>query len=126
MPRTKKQTKKDDVVDLVDESGEDLNNANQDTPTSVEAAYWDEKSAATASPKSTKTGDTRSVDEYVSNIVVKAKPNESSEQLLRRFNRQVRDLNLMDEIRDRLEYLKPSQKRKREAREKAVAARRRY
>ncbi|MCA9389911.1 30S ribosomal protein S21 [candidate division WWE3 bacterium] len=52
--------------------------------------------------------------------MVVAKPNETSEQLLRRFNREVRDLNLMDEIRDRLEYEKPSQRRKREKRERAV------
>lgn len=118
MAKKTKQTKskaksKDDAIVVDDtQSDSDADVAGTSTPTSVEAAYWQEKV--------NQDGRAKSVEEYTANIVVTAKPNESSEQLLRRFNREVRDLNLIDEIRERLEYEKPSQRRKREKRERAM------
>lgn len=108
-----KATAKDDAIVVDDtQSDSDVDATSSSAPTSVEAAYWQEKV--------NQDGRAKSVEEYTANIVVTAKPNESSEQLLRRFNREVRDLNLIDEIRERLEYEKPSQRRKREKRERAM------
>lgn len=119
---TKKSKKADDVT--ADEPVEMTSSDDDHAPTDVEAAYWEEKvKKTTVQDIETKTA--RTVEDYVSNIMVVAKPNESSEQLLRRFNREVRELNLMDDIRERLEYEKPSQKRKRLKREKYLASKQR-
>lgn len=123
--QTKTKAKKAVKADIVEESKEEeiktSDSNDSDQPTSVEAAYWQQK-VGDSTPKQAEDDDAlaKNVEDYTSNIMVVAKPNETSEQLLRRFNREVRDLNLMDEIRDRLEYEKPSQRRKREKRERAV------
>jgi len=44
-------------------------------------------------------------------IVVKAKPGDHVDSLIRQFNRKVQAENLLQEIRDREHYMKPSQKR---------------
>lgn len=119
---TKKVKKTDDTQ--VEEPVEVVSSEDDYAPTDVEAAYWEEKVKKTA-VKSLPKKSAKDVEDYISNIMVVAKPNESSEQLLRRFNREVRDLNLMDDIRERLEYEKPSQKRKRLKREKYLASKQR-
>lgn len=128
MAKKKSVTKdKDDAKSSVPDVVEELqpSTASDDTPIDAEAAYWEQKVKKSAKSIGIDTI-TRQVEDYVSNIMVVAKPNESSEQLLRRFNREVRDLNLMDEIRERLEYEKPSQRRKRLKREKYLASKKRY
>lgn len=128
MAKKKSVTKdKDDAKSSVQDVVEELqpSTASDDTPIDAEAAYWEQKVKKSAKSIGLD-AITRQVEDYVSNIVVVAKPNESSEQLLRRFNREVRDLNLMDEIRERLEYEKPSQRRKRLKREKYLASKKRY
>lgn len=119
---TKKVKKTDDTQ--VEEPVETVSSEGDHAPTDVEAAYWEEKVKKTA-VQSLPQKSAKDVEDYISNIMVVAKPNESSEQLLRRFNREVRDLNLMDDIRERLEYEKPSQKRKRLKREKYLASKQR-
>jgi len=54
-------------------------------------------------------------------IEVKVRENETLEQALRRFRRKIRKEGLMQEIRSRMAYEKPSEKRRRKAR---LAARR--
>lgn len=128
MAKKKSVTKdKDDAKSSVQDVVEELqpSTASDDTPIDAEAAYWEQKVKKSAKSIGLD-AITRQVEDYVSNIMVVAKPNESSEQLLRRFNREVRDLNLMDEIRERLEYEKPSQRRKRLKREKYLASKKRY
>ncbi len=128
MAKKKSVTKdKDDAKSSVPDVVEELqpSTASDDTPIDAEAAYWEQKVKKSAKSIGLD-AITRQVEDYVSNIMVVAKPNESSEQLLRRFNREVRDLNLMDEIRERLEYEKPSQRRKRLKREKYLASKKRY
>lgn len=128
MAKKKSVTKdKDDAKSSVQDVVEELqpSTASDDTPIDAEAAYWEQKVKKSAKSIGID-AITRQVEDYVSNIMVVAKPNESSEQLLRRFNREVRDLNLMDEIRERLEYEKPSQRRKRLKREKYLASKKRY
>lgn len=120
MAAKKKNNKK--IVE--NDDAEEVQSSDTSQSSSVEAAYWEGKVQSTTAKKGERAGKPRQVEEYTSNIMVEAKPNESSEQLLRRFNREVRDLNLIDEIRDRLEYEKPSQRRKREKREKIANARR--
>jgi len=44
-------------------------------------------------------------------IVVKAQPGEHVDSLIRKFNRKVQTENLLQEIRDREHYLKPSERR---------------
>jgi ribosomal protein S21 len=117
--KTQAKNKQDDGIATEDTQSSDTANRS-DAPSSVEAAYWQEKVDTTTPTAITKDGRAKDVNEYTSNIMVTAKPNESSEQLLRRFNREVRELNLIDEIRERLEYEKPSQRRKREKRERAI------
>jgi len=119
---TKKVKKTDDTP--AEEPVEAVSSEDDHAPTDVEAAYWEEKVKKTA-VQSLPQKSAKDVEDYISNIMVVAKPNESSEQLLRRFNREVRDLNLMDDIRERLEYEKPSQKRKRLKREKYLASKQR-
>lgn len=115
--KSNKQTKKNKPTqagksDIIQDESEDNIGTKESKPSTVEAAYWEEK--AGKAKKEVKDGAPRDVDDYVSNIFVEARPNESTEQLLRRFNSEVRDTNLIDEIRQRQEYEKPSQKRKRE------------
>jgi len=120
---TTKKSKKATEAD-VDESVVTEQPDSGHAPTDVEAAYWEDKVKKTT-VQDTAAQTAKTVEDYVSNIMVVAKPNESSDQLLRRFNREVRDLNLMDDIRERLEYEKPSQKRKRLKREKYIASKQR-
>lgn len=119
---TKKSKKAEDVSDV--KPIQAVQPDREHAPTDAEAAYWEEKVKKTTVQDSTEKT-VKTVEDYVSNIMVVAKPNESSDQLLRRFNREVRDLNLMDDIRERLEYEKPSQKRKRLKREKYLASKQR-
>ena len=121
--KKKNDTTKNTDDDAIEQDETDVQD-DDSQPGSVDAAYWQGKVQKTTPKKGEKAGQPRTVEDYSSNIMVTAKPNESSEQLLRRFNRQVRDLNLIDEIRDRLEYEKPSQRRKREKRERIANARR--
>jgi len=51
-------------------------------------------------------------------IVVKAQPGEHVDSLIRKFNRKVQTENLLQEIRDREHYLKPSVKRQQAEAEK--------
>ena len=52
------------------------------------------------------------------NIEVEARPNESSEHLIRRFIKKCKKEKLMDEIKEHTSYEKPSDRRRREAKER--------
>lgn len=47
-----------------------------------------------------------------------SKPDEDIEKVLRRFKRQVKEENILQEVRDREAYEKPSEQRKQEQRER--------
>lgn len=53
-----------------------------------------------------------------SNVTVEAKPAESTESLLRRFNREVQNAGILDKLRELEFYEKPSARKKREKAER--------
>ena len=56
------------------------------------------------------------------NHKVKPRRNESGERLIRRFTRKVKKLGLLEEVKDRRHYKKPSDVRRR-AKQRAIARR---
>ena len=57
-----------------------------------------------------------------SNLVVKQRRNESPERMIKRFNKKVKKLGIIDEIKERRYYTKPSEQ-KRLAKKRAIAKR---
>ena len=57
-----------------------------------------------------------------SNLVVRPRRNESIERMIKRFNKKVKKLGIIDEIKERRHYIKPSEQ-KRLAKKRAVAKR---
>ena len=57
-----------------------------------------------------------------SNLVVKPRRNESPERMIKRFNKKVKKLGIIDEIKERRYYTKPSEQ-KRLAKKRAIAKR---
>jgi len=57
------------------------------------------------------------------NLSIKPRRNEPIERVIKRFNKKVKKLGIIDEIKDRRRYLKPSEKRRR-ARKRSDARRR--
>jgi|TARA_R100001015_G_C4571319_1_gene129335 small subunit ribosomal protein S21 len=56
------------------------------------------------------------------NVEVKPRPNESQERMIRRFNKKVKKSGILDEIRERKYYEKPSKiKRLKKQRAKRLA-----
>jgi len=47
------------------------------------------------------------------NLVIYPKRNENIERVIRRFNKKVKKLGIIDEYRDKQRYMKPSEKRRR-------------
>ena len=47
------------------------------------------------------------------NLVIKPRRNEHPERLIKRFNKKVKKLGIIDEIKERRYYVKPSEKRRR-------------
>ncbi len=50
--------------------------------------------------------------------VVKAGPGDTTDSLIRKFSKKVRDDGILQELKSRESYLKPSQKRKEEKKER--------
>lgn len=57
-----------------------------------------------------------------SNLVVKPRRNESPERMIKRFNKKVKKMGIIDEIKERRHYIKPSEQ-KRIAKKRAIAKR---
>ena len=57
------------------------------------------------------------------NLKIKPRKNEPIERVIKRFNKKVKKLGIIDEIKDRRRYTKPSE-RKRKAKKRAIARRR--
>ena len=57
------------------------------------------------------------------NLVVKPRRNEPIERVIKRFNKKVKKLGIIEEVKDRRRYVKPSEKR-RMARKRSDARRR--
>ena len=57
------------------------------------------------------------------NLVVKPRRNEPIERVIKRFNKKVKKLGIIDEVKERRRYVKPSEKRRR-ARKRSDARRR--
>ena len=57
-----------------------------------------------------------------SNLTIKPRRNENQERLIKRFIKKTKKLGILEEIKDRRFYKKPSDK-KRRARQKAIARR---
>ena len=47
------------------------------------------------------------------NLVVKPRRNENIERVVKRFNKKVKKLGIIEEYKDRQRYMKPSEKRRR-------------
>jgi len=47
------------------------------------------------------------------NLVVKPRRNENIERVVKRFNKKVKKLGIIEEYKDKQRYLKPSEKRRR-------------
>ena len=47
------------------------------------------------------------------NLVVYPRRNENIERVIKRFNKKVKNLGIIDEYRDKQRYMKPSEKRRR-------------
>ena len=56
------------------------------------------------------------------NLTIWPRRNESPERLVKRFNKKVKKLGIIDEVKDRRHYKKPSEK-KRLAKKRAIARR---
>jgi small subunit ribosomal protein S21 len=57
------------------------------------------------------------------NLVVKPRRNEPIERVIKRFNKKVKKLGIIEEVKDRRRYVKPSERR-RMARKRSDARRR--
>ena len=57
-----------------------------------------------------------------SNLVVRPRRNESTERMIKRFNKKVKKMGIIDEIKERRHYIKPSEQ-KRIAKKRAIAKR---
>ena len=57
-----------------------------------------------------------------SNLVVRPRRNESPERMIKRFNKKVKKMGIIDEIKERRHYIKPSEQ-KRIAKKRAIAKR---
>ena len=57
------------------------------------------------------------------NLVIKPRRNESIERVIKRFNKKVKKLGIIDEAKERRHYMKPSEK-KRRAKKRSDARRR--
>ena len=57
------------------------------------------------------------------NLVIKPRRNESPERLIKRFNKKIKKLGIIEEIKNRRHYIKPSEK-KRRAKKRSDARRR--
>ena len=57
-----------------------------------------------------------------SNLVVRPRRNESTERMIKRFNKKVKKIGIIDEIKERRHYIKPSEQ-KRIAKKRAIAKR---
>ena len=57
------------------------------------------------------------------NLVVRPRRNEPIERAIKRFNKKVKKLGIIDEVKERRRYVKPSDKRRR-ARKRSDARRR--
>ena len=58
-----------------------------------------------------------------SNLTIKPRRNENIERVIKRFNKKVKKLGIIDELKERRHYIKPSE-RKRKAKKRAIARRR--
>jgi small subunit ribosomal protein S21 len=58
-----------------------------------------------------------------SNLTIKPRRNENIERVIKRFNKKVKKLGIIDELKDRRFYIKPSERR-RKAKKRADARRR--
>jgi len=56
------------------------------------------------------------------NLKIKPRKNENIERVIKRFNKKVKKLGIIDEVKDRRRYTKPSEKR-RKAKKRAIARR---
>ena len=57
------------------------------------------------------------------NLLVKPRKREPIERVIKRFNKKVKKLGIIDEVKERRQYIKPSE-RKRKAKKRAIARRR--
>ena len=57
-----------------------------------------------------------------SNLVVRPRRNESTERMIKRFNKKVKKMGIIDEIKERRHYIKPSEQ-KRISKKRAIAKR---
>ena len=57
-----------------------------------------------------------------SNLLVKPRRNESPERMIKRFNKKIKKLGIIDEIKERRNYTKPSEA-KRIAKKRSIARR---
>jgi small subunit ribosomal protein S21 len=57
-----------------------------------------------------------------SNLVVRPRRKETTERMIKRFNKKVKKLGIIDEIKERRHYIKPSEQ-KRLAKKRAIAKR---
>lgn len=48
------------------------------------------------------------------NLVVRPRRNENIERVIKRFNKKVKKLGIIDEFKERSRYMKPSEKRRRQ------------
>ena len=58
-----------------------------------------------------------------SNLTIKPRRNENIERVIKRFNKKVKKLGIIDEVKERRFYIKPSERR-RKAKKRADARRR--
>ena len=49
----------------------------------------------------------------MANLIVYPRRNENAERVVKRFNKKVKKLGILDEYKDKQRYLKPSEKRRR-------------
>tara|TARA_R100000005_G_C4968399_1_gene182299 strand:- start:406 stop:621 length:216 start_codon:yes stop_codon:yes gene_type:complete len=48
-----------------------------------------------------------------SNLTIKPRRNENIERVIKRFNKKVKKLGIIDEVKERRRFIKPSEKRRR-------------
>ena len=58
----------------------------------------------------------------MANLVIRPRRNESPERVVKRFNKKVKKLGIIDEVKERRRYVKPSEQR-RKAKKRAIARR---
>ena len=58
----------------------------------------------------------------MANLIIKPRKNESADRLIKRFIKKVKKLGIIQEVKDKRYYTKPSDKR-RKAKQKAIARR---